>query len=100
MEADFPSIGCEAIVPRARGLLQPIDGAFKKAYMVGFGLVNEPGWLKHVHGLLEVTIQKRILDIKLMKRPVACDCNSEDCANRGGLDHRAECFVAVDAGLL
>jgi hypothetical protein len=45
-------------------------------------------------------VQEHILHIELVNQPGARDDQGESSANRGRLDHRAECLIVVDAGSL
>jgi hypothetical protein len=45
-------------------------------------------------------MEESVLDVELVDRPGARDCNAEDDADRGGFDDGTKSLVKVDARLL
>jgi hypothetical protein len=62
--------------------------------------INKSSRLATVDGIREGDMQEHILHIKLMNWQGARDGQGEHDADRGRLDHRAECLITVDAGSL
>lgn len=83
-----------------RGLFEAIEGFPKATDMPGKVRMNKCRRLLHKHLLLEVTMKKSILDIKLLARPTRGDGNGKHKANGGGLNHQAKSITVVNAGLL
>jgi hypothetical protein len=53
--------------------------------------------LTHVYLFLKDTMNKGILNIKLVKRPSSSDSQREQKMNSGGLDHRTEGVLIIKA---
>jgi hypothetical protein len=61
---------------------------------------DEASGLLTVHAFRQMTMQERVVDVHLVDRPIAHSGDGEHSPDGGGLDHRTECFVEVDAGAL
>ena len=57
-------------------------------------------WWLHVDLLMQLTIKKDIVDIKLRDRPVASKYHNEKCAKSGHVGHMRKCLVIVIAMFL
>ena len=57
-------------------------------------------WWLHVDLLMQLTIKKDIVDIKLRDRPVASKYHNEKCAKSGHVGHMRKCLVVVIAMFL
>ena len=57
-------------------------------------------WWLHVDPLMQLTIKKDILDIKLRDRSVANKYHSEKCEKSGHVGHMRKCFILVIAMIL
>src|SRR6185437_333987 len=62
--------------------------------------VLKPGRLGSVDGLGQGAVEEGVLHIELVNSPPTGQCNREHCTDRGGLHHRAEGLVEVDARTL
>ena len=99
-EAKLMKERCDALVPGARRLLEPVQGAREQAHMIRVGAVDEPRRLLAEHLLLEMTVEKGVRDVHLVHRPPARHRELEDGANRPWFDNRGEGVGEVDAGAL
>uniref|UniRef100_A0A8R7P959 Uncharacterized protein n=1 Tax=Triticum urartu TaxID=4572 RepID=A0A8R7P959_TRIUA len=86
----------EAVKPGAGGLLEPIQGLVEEADVVGVRVVDEAGRQLTVDTLRELALEKGIIDIHLVQRPLVRSGDGEDGANGGRLDDGAERFIEVD----
>ena len=70
-EAEEPEIGSKLLVPGPRSLFQAIQRALQKTNIIRASGVDEAWRLLVVHGLLQMTMKKSILHVKLVDRPGA-----------------------------
>ena len=70
--------------PRAGGLFQAIERLTEETNMVQVRVVDETGWLCTIDCLLELPMEKCVLDIKLMYRPRTRGGEAENHTDRGG----------------
>jgi hypothetical protein len=68
--------------------------------VVRFGVVDEAGRLLAVDALDEVVVQKCVVDVHLVHRPVTSGSNGENSLNGGILDDGTEGLVEVHARAL
>ena len=71
-EAQLHQVAIYPLVPSPGGLLQPIEGFLKPAYMRVSILEFEPQRMLHIDLFLYRTMQKGGLHIHLMKTPSLC----------------------------
>ena len=99
-KAQSMSVMSEPLVPRAGRLLKSIEGLVEQADMLRPRGVEEAGRLLTVNHLVEIAMEKGVLDVELVYRPCTRDGDAEDDADGGGLDDRTERLVEVNARLL
>ena len=80
----------EPAKPRTRRQLQTTERPFQVAYQTRLLLSNKPKWLLYGNLLKTSTIQKRILNIQLMQRPMISSGKGEEETNRCNLSHWGE----------
>ena len=51
----------------------------------------------HVHFFLEVSIEKSVLNIHLIKRPIANDSHNNKTSDRCKVSNKTKCFLIVSA---
>ena len=90
----------EAREPRARSLPEAVEGSSKFTHSSWACRIGESRGLLAVHAFLEVAVEKRIGDVKLVRWPLLGSNDGKHRADGGGLDDRRERFPEVDAGPL
>ena len=99
-EAKVGDEGGEAMVPRARGLLQAVESTIEAAHMIRVGGINEPSGLVAEHHLGELAMEEGIRDVELPDLPVGGEGDGEDDPDGSRFNNRAKCLVEVDVVLL
>jgi hypothetical protein len=74
-------------MPRTRSLLQSIQSLHKAAEMLRTCMINKAWGLMHINLLLQNSMQKGILHIKLTKGPSSSNSQREQQTNGSGLDN-------------
>jgi hypothetical protein len=88
----------EALKPGARGLFQAIKRAPK---MTNHAIRDRVPWRRlHVNLLMQFTIEKCILNIKLRHRPVADRGHSMKSAHGGHMSHGCKILIIITTLLL
>ena len=87
----------KTLVPGARGLLQTIQRALQQANMIRTYRINKTRRLLAVNRLLQMTMEKSILHIKLVDWPGSRSSDADDDSYHGRFDDGAERLVVVDA---
>ena len=72
-EAELMKKRCNALVPSAGSLLEPVQGARKQANMLRTSVVDEPRRLLAIDLLLKMTMEERVGDVHLMNQPCTRD---------------------------
>ncbi|KAL2583894.1 hypothetical protein AAZX31_14G103900 [Glycine max] len=83
--------------PSTRRLLQPIERSMKLTHKAILPLSNKPRWLLHINILLKITVEKGILNIKLMEGPVTNSSHSKKQTNSGEFGDRRESITVINA---
>jgi hypothetical protein len=83
-----------------RLLLQAIERLVEMTDMLRLIRIHKTRWLLTVDNLINVAMEKGILDIKLPNRPGAGDGKVENHTNHGRLDNRMEGLIIVTSGTL
>src|SRR3954462_10126220 len=96
LEAPFLSNVTELLEPCTRALFQAINRLLEAANHL-LPLNNIPWRLFHKYRLSEVPIEKGILHIELLKRPVLVDGNRQKDPNRRHAGHWREGVAVVNA---
>ncbi|XP_044374846.1 BTB/POZ and MATH domain-containing protein 2-like [Triticum aestivum] len=96
-EAELVREGREPGEPRTRCLFEAVQRLVEEAHVLGVVRVDETRRLLTVDSLGETPVEKGVVDVHLMDRPVARGSNGEDDADRGGLDDGRERLVEVHA---
>ena len=91
---------CNALVPRAGSLLEPVQGLGEAADVVWAVGVDEASGLKAEDLLIQRTMEECIGYVKLMNWPAVRGSQGEHGADGSGLDDRREGLAVVDAGAL
>src|SRR6185437_6972778 len=68
--------------------------------MIRKGWINKTWRLLAINCLIKMTMEKSILDIQLMNRPVARGCNTQNCPDGTWFNNRTECLIIINAMLL
>src|SRR4051812_6399172 len=84
--------------PSIRRLIEVIKCTLKSAYM-SWRIGNTFRWL-HVYNLREITIQEGILDVHLIKRPLADCCGNYKGTNESHFGDMSKSFLIIDPILL
>jgi hypothetical protein len=92
--------GGETKKPNSASLFEAIEGFAETAYMSGMCRIHKNRGLSVVDGLNELTIEKGILDIKLMDRPFVGGGDAQNDPNGCGLHNGAKSFPIVHTLLL
>ena len=88
------------MVPSTWGLLEAINGLTEFAYEVRGVLINKSKRLRHKDIIGHCTLQKCIIDIRLIKRLTSTCRKTENEAYRGGLGNHTKGVVIVYARTL
>jgi len=72
----------------------------QKTNMIRKGWINKTWSLLAIDCLIKMTMEKSILDIQLMNRPVARGCNTQNCPDGTWFNNRTECLIIINAMLL
>lgn len=81
-------------------MLEAIQGLVEMTDHVRMCGVDKARRLSAIDCLLKRAMEKCVLDVQLMNRPVAGDRKAENSVDGSRLDDGAESFVEVDAGTL
>ena len=87
---------CDALVPSARSLLEPLQGPREQAHMIRRRLINEPSRLLTEHLFLKMPMKKSIRNIHLVHRPGARNRQLKNSPNRAGFDNGGESVGEVN----
>jgi len=68
--------------------------------MIRMCRINKTRRLLAVYCLIEMSMKKDILHIKLMDRPMTRGCNTENRPDSCRLNHKTECLVIINSMLL
>jgi hypothetical protein len=82
-------------MPCTRRLLQPIKRLHKAAQMMRASKINKTRGLTHINLLLQYTMKKGVLNIKLAKRPPTSNSQSEQQTNSSRLNNRAASILII-----
>jgi len=83
--------------PSARRLLQPIERSVKLTNKTILPLSNKPRRLLHINILLKITVEKGILNIKMMEGPMTDSSHSKKQTNSGEFGYRRESITVINA---
>jgi hypothetical protein len=68
--------------------------------MIRPGAVNETSRLHTIDDLIKGAMQKRILHIELMDRPIMSESHCEHCTDGSRFDNRTEGLIKINSGAL
>jgi len=87
-------------VPSSGSLLKAIDGLVKFTDMSGLSLVHKTSRLLHVYLLCQMTMKKRIRNVKLPDVPIIGDSQCEEQSNGSWFDDRTKGLCVINTSLL
>ena len=94
IKSQGPQSQTEFVKPRPGGLFQAIKSFEQFAYFVFVGW-NKAWWLSHIYSFLKVSMQKGIVDIHLMNRPMLRNHKGQNSSNRCWLNHWTKGFFKI-----
>uniref|UniRef100_A0A8R7PPE5 Uncharacterized protein n=1 Tax=Triticum urartu TaxID=4572 RepID=A0A8R7PPE5_TRIUA len=83
-------------MPHTRGLLQTIKSFDKTTQMMWLSRINKTGRLTHRNLFFQNSMEKSILNVKLLKRPSSSNSQGEKNTNSGWFNNRTECVCIIN----
>jgi hypothetical protein len=88
--------GTKGMEPCTRALLETVNGFREKANMMRFSAILKARWLGNVYRILELVMQKCIVNVELSNRPPERKSNCKHKVNHCRSNNGAESFKEIN----